>query len=636
MRKEHEGAAAKLPENLEDLRQRNKDEQNRINGRNARIRRCRNEVEYKNKITYFVTKLPNDCNRNGFWRAYEHHHNLMDASIPSKKDKWGNVLSFLRFVDVEDAYAFKKELEKTLVDGKKVWLSIARWVKENEGADFGVANRPTLQHPLPPSEVWTVVSNHVKHSIQNLDFIRFEMSSSDINQSRICSDDEETRFSSVHREDELKVMLNYFPHHMRSTFEKWIRVLITSLTAYVKEEIELSPKNQAKTITQRSNNFVPKNLELRISNIISPLWTGDDIKCIDGMPVIVTLIDSCTKEEVKSGPEASAKVEIVVIEAEVEDGINEFECKLVCYMEGKKSSHVNKLPLKLLKGTVVFPRVSFVRSKKWMKISNLRLQARFVDSFDGVHVKDALTEPFQLKDLRIKENQKHDDPSLDDDVWRLCKINKKKTLAKDLIYAEFTTAPSRELRSLTAANKYEMLTSIAKIFDGAKHGKSLKATVEHARKCPAILKYSGSCHQKAEVIFNVSGEVLGLYQGDSFLSGDALSQTQKDFAKKLVISAFQNWRDVILANKDQLTAHSLLLLNKNMLHDEKDPDPQLLPGFLRARYIEIYRGFEGPCTSIRLEPEKNGSFRKWRKLFFVVTFTRSFDDCHARKKRRFS
>ncbi|KAI7728037.1 hypothetical protein M8C21_007384 [Ambrosia artemisiifolia] len=315
---------------------------------------------------------------------------------------------------------------------------------------------------------------------------------------------------SVQKEEELKCWLTHLPHDMRSKFDTWVRVL-------VKEEIE-SSHNQVINVMP---SCVPRNLELRISNIMSTLFTGDHIKDIGGMHVRVTLIDSCTNEEVKSGPEASGKVEIVVIDAEVEDGRNEFECKLVCHMERKKSVHVNNLPLKLLKGTAVFPTVSFTHNRTWMRISKIRLLARFVDNFDGVHVKDALTEPFLLSDRRNEANKKHPIPSLDDDVWRLYNINKKGTLAESLINAEIKTVGDFIVRLSLDPQ------CIKEIFGGPKHAKYLKATVEHARKCAAILKYNSPIDQNTEVILNVSGEVLGLYQGGSFLSSHTLSETQK-------------------------------------------------------------------------------------------------------------
>ncbi|KAK1424782.1 hypothetical protein QVD17_20120 [Tagetes erecta] len=149
-----EGVVSPPPETTQDLRQRKKEEQDRINGRNARIKRCRNELEYVNKVTYFVTKLPNGCRRDGLWRAYEHHHNLMDVSIPSKKDRWGNTFGFLRFVEVVDAEAFKHELGNIMVDGKKVSISIARWDKDCDEPRLKAASKTPLHHPLPSSSVW--------------------------------------------------------------------------------------------------------------------------------------------------------------------------------------------------------------------------------------------------------------------------------------------------------------------------------------------------------------------------------------------------------------------------------------------------------------------------------------------------
>ncbi|KAK9073492.1 hypothetical protein SSX86_007816 [Deinandra increscens subsp. villosa] len=435
------------------------------------------------------------------------------------------------------------------------------------------------------------------------------------------ADDEDivTRFS-FHREQELKVMLSYLPHDMRSDFDKWIRTL-------VKEEIELSHKNQTITITQTSQNYVSRNLELRISNIIPQLFTGEPLKGIGGMPVNVTLFDSCTKEKVKLGPEASGKVEVVVIKAEVENGSNEYECKLVCHGEEKKSVHVNSFSLKLKEGTAGFPKVSFIRNKRWTKIAQLRLQARFVDKFDGVHVKEANTKPFLLCDRRNEASMKHPTPSLDDDVWRLDNIAKDGTLSNNLIKAGIKTVGDFIVSLFLHRLRLEKIL-------GAKR---LKATEEHAQKCPAILMYRSSFDHETKVIFKVSGEVMGLHEGDLVLSSDALSETQKGVAKKLVISAFENWQDVTSMNEDQSVEYCTHLLEENMLHDGQDPSSELVHEFVGIRYDEVYCEFEGLCTSIPIEAGKNRPCKRWRKLFCVVTFTRrGLDDFHAHKKQRFA
>lgn len=153
----------------------------------------------------------------------------------------------------------------------------------------------------------------------------------------------------------------------------------------------------------RFHDFESRSLELRISNIASPLFTGDPIEGLEGVPVRVVLVDSLTKEEVKSGPEASGRVEITVVEAKV-DGKNgnEIKRKLVQQMEGNRSATVGNICLKLVSGTALLPKVSFVHNSTWMSRSEIRLEARFVDSFYGVQVKEAHTDPFFLMDRRTE------------------------------------------------------------------------------------------------------------------------------------------------------------------------------------------------------------------------------------------
>lgn len=154
-----------------------------------------------------------------------------------------------------------------------------------------------------------------------------------------------------------------------------------------------------------------RSLELRFSNSIIPtLFTGDHIQAIGGVPLEVTLVESRTKEAVKSGPEASGKVEILVLEAEV-DGVTGEDVKnnsiLVRHMEGSRSSRVDNLCLNLIQGAAILPMVSFVRNDKWMKNSKLRLGAKFVNNSNGVRVKEAKSGSFLLKDRRTKGEKRY-------------------------------------------------------------------------------------------------------------------------------------------------------------------------------------------------------------------------------------
>nr|XP_043636886.1 calmodulin-binding protein 60 A-like isoform X3 [Erigeron canadensis] len=384
-------------------------------------------------------------------------------------------------------------------------------------------------------------------------------------------------------------------------------------------------------------NFESRSLKLRISNVIPEMWTGNLITGIGGTPVTVTLVDSRTNEEVKSGPEASGKVEIVVIGAEA-DSVTRHDLEKILvppHMEGSKSRCVSKLCLNLIEGSAVLPMVSFLHNKTWRKKSNIRLQARFVEHFSGIEVEEAQTEPFVLKDRRNEVYKKHPVPS----------------------------------KHNARSNKVGKSSSL--IFDASKQAKNLEITTKHAQKSPAKLKYCYSSSDKnTKVIFNVSGEVLGLYLESRFFSTNMLSDTQKEFAKYLVISESTNWENVITINDNQSSTHlhnkseflngsdliidESSLFDTNMLSAGQNPNPEFLPESLRTRYNEIYHGFESLCTSNQYQPgpssvlvhskvsQVNRFCKRWRMLFCVVTFTigslmkKCAKGSHVHKKRKLS
>ncbi|KAK1440672.1 hypothetical protein QVD17_06501 [Tagetes erecta] len=121
-----------------------------------RKNRYKEELEYKNKVTYFVSNLPAGCTWAGLWEAFKHHKNLMDTSVPSKKERWGNTFGFLRFVDVIDKEAFMEDLRETKVDGRKIWITISKWGRRGRGAlpsettNRGTISKATTNPPSPP------------------------------------------------------------------------------------------------------------------------------------------------------------------------------------------------------------------------------------------------------------------------------------------------------------------------------------------------------------------------------------------------------------------------------------------------------------------------------------------------------
>ena len=137
-----------------------------------------------------------------------------------------------------------------------------------------------------------------------------------------------------------------------------------------------------------------------------PVFTGTQIKGKDGTPIRVALVDGITGQFVKSGPEASAKVELVVVEGDFDGDKRrnwtpeEFNNKIVREMEGRKSPLIGDVYLNLENGIGFIGNIRFRHTKCWSKRLEFRLVARIVDGFHGVRVKEAKTEPFIVGDRR--------------------------------------------------------------------------------------------------------------------------------------------------------------------------------------------------------------------------------------------
>ncbi|CAK9169391.1 unnamed protein product [Ilex paraguariensis] len=148
------------------------------------------------------------------------------------------------------------------------------------------------------------------------------------------------------------------------------------------------------------------NLKLQFWGNISPrVFTGIPVAGEENS-LQVALLDVVTGEVVTSGPEASAKVEIVVVDGDfgVDEGgswtLEEFNSKIVGGSEGKKSLLGGKRYLHLKDGIGSVPKIYFRHTNVWRRSGEYRLWARVVDHSNGRRIIAAKTEPFTVKDRR--------------------------------------------------------------------------------------------------------------------------------------------------------------------------------------------------------------------------------------------
>ncbi|KAF2282893.1 hypothetical protein GH714_043313 [Hevea brasiliensis] len=252
----------------------------------------------------------------------------------------------------------------------------------------------------------------------------------------------------------------------------------------VKEEVELALKKHLASFKRNSgdekDSSESRSLKLQFSNNLSlPVFTGARIEGEEYSAIKVALIDILTGKIVNSGPEASAKVEIVVLED----------------------------------------------NSSWTRSRRFRLGARVVDNFDGTNVRETKTESFIVRDHRGELYKKHHPPSLFDEVWRLEKIGKDGAFHKRLSRENINTVKDFLTQLFIDPQR------LRHVLGTGMSAKMWEVTVEHARTCVLdkrmYLHYTPGSQQKSGVVFNVVGQVVGLLSDCQYVPVDKLSETEK-------------------------------------------------------------------------------------------------------------
>ncbi|XP_050221528.1 calmodulin-binding protein 60 A isoform X2 [Mercurialis annua] len=322
----------------------------------------------------------------------------------------------------------------------------------------------------------------------------------------------------------------------------------------VKEEVELALKKHLANIKRncgKENDFIEsKSFKLQFSNGLSlPVFTGARIEGEECSSIKVVLIDTFTGKIVNTGPECSAKVEIVVLEGDFdcEESENwthdDFKNNIVREREGKKPLLTGDVFLNLNEGIGLVGEISFTDNSSWTRSRRFRIGARVVDSFEGTNVREAKTESFIVRDHRGELYKKHHPPSLFDEVWRLEKIGKDGAFHKRLSRENIKTVKDFLTQLFLDPQR------LRHILGTGMSAKMWEVTVEHARTCVLdkrlYLHFAPSSQQKSGVVFNVVGQLTGLLSDCQYVPIDKLAEPEKADAQNLVIAAFEHPDEVI-------------------------------------------------------------------------------------------
>ncbi|CAN6914784.1 hypothetical protein Bca4012_088122 [Brassica carinata] len=326
----------------------------------------------------------------------------------------------------------------------------------------------------------------------------------------------------------------------RVVSEEVDRALAKFIPSRLAESSESSPK--------RISGPDGRNLQLRFRTRLSlPLFTGGRVEGEQGASIHVVLIDANTGRHVTFGPEASLKLEVVVLEGDFnkEDwSREEFESHVVKERDGKRPLLTGDLCVVLKEGVGALGEIVFTDNSSWIRSRKFRLALRVASGGcdDGVRVREAKTEAFTVKDHRGELYKKHYPPGLNDEVWRLEKIGKDGAFHKKLT-AEGIVNVEDFLRKLVK-NSAKLRAALG----SGMSNKMWDVLVEHAKTCVLSGKlyiYYPEDSRTVGVVFNNIYELSGLISGDQYLSADSLDDSQKVYVDGLVKKAYDNWNQVI-------------------------------------------------------------------------------------------
>ncbi|XP_022767672.1 calmodulin-binding protein 60 A-like isoform X2 [Durio zibethinus] len=331
-------------------------------------------------------------------------------------------------------------------------------------------------------------------------------------------------------------------------------VLEPLIRRVVKEEIEVAFIKHLNSMKRNGvkevNSTQSRSLQLQFLNNLSlPVFTGARIEAEECSAIKVAIIDALTGQIITSGPESSAKVEIVVLEGDFDgdEGDNwtleEFKNNIVREREGKKPLLTGDAFITLTEGIGLVGEISFTDNSSWTRSRRFRLGARVVDVF-GTRVREAKTESFIVRDHRGELYKKHHPPSHSDEVWRLEKIGKDGAFHKRLSRENINTV--KDFLTMLFIDP----TRLRHILGTGMSAKMWEVTVEHAQTCVLDKRRHLYCppgsQQKSGVVFNIVGQVTGIISECQYVTIDRLSETEKIEAQNLVISAFEHWAEVIV------------------------------------------------------------------------------------------
>ncbi|XP_072984510.1 protein SAR DEFICIENT 1-like isoform X1 [Typha latifolia] len=346
-------------------------------------------------------------------------------------------------------------------------------------------------------------------------------------------------FSTVIREAVMRKSLQNFFAALEPMLRRVVQEEVQRGLVHSPRLIERPPLIPIEAIESSSLKLVFKNMPA------PPIFSGNKVEDAEANPLQILLVNAHTGECSPSSLPSPIRVEIVVLDGDFpsnsrDDWTNsEFQRSIVKERVGKRPLLTGEVNVTLRDGRASLPELMFTDNSSWIRSRNFRIGARILPgSYDGPRIKEAITDPFMVKDHRGELYKKHYPPSLSDEVWRLERIGKDGTFHKRLSDHNISTV--QDFLKLWAVNQ----DYLRLILGQGMSDKMWEGTIEHAKTCNLGDKLYVHRVPQCTLLLNSICKVVKIIINGVPCTMQDLGATQQNWVLKLVQEAYQQWHQL--------------------------------------------------------------------------------------------
>ncbi|KAK7358268.1 hypothetical protein VNO77_00194 [Canavalia gladiata] len=308
--------------------------------------------------------------------------------------------------------------------------------------------------------------------------------------------------------------------------------------------ITRSPSLRIESLEQASKYEMTFNKKLSL-----PIFTGNKISDIDGNPIQVVLVDKSGGQMVPTSLPYPIKLEIVVLDGEFPSSASankeswtseEFNNHIVKERTGRRPLLTGELIVTMRDGIAPFGDIEFTDNSCWIRCRKFIIAVRVAPTGTNqtLRIREAITEPFVVKDHRGELYKKHHPPMLNDHVWRLEKIGKDGAFHKKLSsegintvqdFLKLSVVDPRRLRQILGIGMSERMWEI---------------TMKHAKTCNMGNKFYAYRGPNFTIFLNAICQLVRAEINGQNFPARELGNINRSYMEKLVREAHERWKDL--------------------------------------------------------------------------------------------